>query len=36
MDTTSSQIEDDVRAQIAGDPRIPLAGASLRAMPDAA
>jgi osmotically-inducible protein OsmY len=23
MDTTSSQIEDDVRAQIAGDPRIP-------------
>src|SRR3954447_4541940 len=23
MDTTGSQIEDDVRAQIAGDPRIP-------------
>jgi osmotically-inducible protein OsmY len=23
MDITSSQIEDDVRAQIAGDPRIP-------------
>jgi osmotically-inducible protein OsmY len=24
MDTTSSQIEDDVRAQIAGDPRVPF------------
>jgi osmotically-inducible protein OsmY len=34
MDTTSSQIEDDVRAQIASDPRIPYP-AEISAVADA-